>query len=374
MKISHIKQQKLKQLGILNSKQIYQNISTHGCCGSDFITIGDNNLLLVLDRYDNSSYFVNTKIYKWGGNYFTQLQELPSGEAACKGKFFTIDNDVYIALSQGYDETNGRDRDSHIFKWNGSEFTIFQTISGPGVNGMEKFEIGNDHYLMVSHYADASNNTEINSELLKWNGSQFVHHSYIATKGAQQPSTILIDGYTYMCIPNYSSNSSKEITTEIFKWNGSSFVNFQNIATKGAQYCDFANLDGVHYFSIINLTDDSGNQNLTNDIYKWNGSQFNLVQQISCYEGYFTKFVKIGLDWYLSFTNGSDGSTRATDSRTYKWNGSTFDNYLNIPTVNGRYTSIFNCDNRTYLFASNYKDDSNEYNINSYLYRLNLTI
>lgn len=205
------------------------------------------------------------------GRYIVSLfQELPDSEYIRRGVFFTIGDSYFLATAAVITDSGSVNLPSNIYKWNGNTFEVFQSINGPGISYMYKFDIDTDSYLAVLHTKDVNGNREINSELYKWNGNTFVKHSDIPTKGAVECVSMYIDGDYYLMITNNMDNSGNtDINSEILKWNGNAFNHFQYIPTKAGNGCDFANIYGNNVLCINNHYGTSSNTHtLTLDVYK----------------------------------------------------------------------------------------------------------
>jgi len=93
-------------------------------------------------------------------------------------------------------------------------------------------------------------------------------------------------------------------------------------------------------------------------IYKWNGTNFSLSQNIPTLGGFRFDYFEIGGDKYLGVANNRNNSTYSVNSYIYKYNPSTslFDTssvFINIPSLAARSIEHFSIDEYDYIFVSN---------------------
>jgi len=74
--------------------------------------------------------------------------------------------------------------ESEIFKWNGSEFESFQTILTYGAVDWEYCEIEEERYLMVAEYKNDNGDHNINSRIFRFDGNSNVFVSNLEEKSA----------------------------------------------------------------------------------------------------------------------------------------------------------------------------------------------
>ena len=109
-------------------------------------------------------------------------------------------NDHYLAVANYYDGS-GYNVDSKIYKWNGTDFTEFQSLSTSAAQDWEFFIIGSSEYLVVANYYNGST-FSLNSTVYTWNGSSFVEYQYIPTNGAYDWEFFNFNGYDYLVVAN----------------------------------------------------------------------------------------------------------------------------------------------------------------------------
>lgn len=156
MNISNIFNNKTHNVSLINEYIQTQSISLHEVLYNDFISIGNRAFLFIADRNTQSSTVVYSKIYEWDGISFSLFQELPDSEYIRRGMFFTIGDSYFLATAAVITDSGSVNLPSNIYKWNGNTFEVFQSINGPGISYMYKFDINTDSYLAVLHTKDVN--------------------------------------------------------------------------------------------------------------------------------------------------------------------------------------------------------------------------
>ena len=106
----------------------------------------------------------NSKIYHWDGTIFTETQSIPT-TGAHMWLAFSVGNEHYLALAN-YRNATTFNIDSKLYRWNGTSFIEFQSIPTQGALDWEYFTIGNNHYLAVANH-DNDVTYSINSKIYK---------------------------------------------------------------------------------------------------------------------------------------------------------------------------------------------------------------
>ncbi|MGE3724218.1 MAG: hypothetical protein AB7I41_01610 [Candidatus Sericytochromatia bacterium] len=250
---------------------LVQTIPTFGAYDLHPFSVGDQHFLAIAN-FDQNVYAANSEIYKWNGSQFVPFQTIPT-TGGIDWESFNIDNRHFLALATHY---NGSfERESLLYEWNGSQFVLFQSLPTRGAHKWTHFlTIGSERFLaLTTYFYVGSGIADTQSELYKWNGSQFVFNQTFATDFDVDFDTFTIGGQLYAAIIN-NSRISNTVDSKILKWNGSQFVNFQNIPTTGGLNWDYFTVKGWHYLLLTTNT-------TLPQIYRWNGSQFELYRVLS---------------------------------------------------------------------------------------------
>ena len=78
-----------------------------------------------------------------------------------------------------------------------------QDINTDGASDAEFFTIGSDVYLLITSELSNSGQTNVNSQLLLWNGVEFVASQYLNSNGARAAKAFTIGSDRYVAVVNY---------------------------------------------------------------------------------------------------------------------------------------------------------------------------
>ena len=116
--------------------------------------------------------------------HFEKYQDLPT-KGAYAIEQFSIDGSLFLGFANFYDDINGYNTDSYIYKLDDStgNFLLYQTIDTKGGRDMEYFTIADKHYLAVRSLRDKTT-FRLNSAIYQWDGTHFIVVQNIPTLGA----------------------------------------------------------------------------------------------------------------------------------------------------------------------------------------------
>jgi len=253
-----------------------QSLPTNGVRNADFFTIGTNSYLVVANFYNDSSYTNQSNIYKWNsttGKFdATPIQSINT-TGAINWTPFTIGTDHYLALADNYSGSSYNNT-SKIYKWNGTQFTEIQSFATNGAYDWEFFTIGSDNYIMIANYSDSSS-YNIDSKIYKWNSTTGLFNTTpvqnIPTIGVNDLEYFTIGTEHYLAVANSYTGSSYNTISKIYKWNTSTSqfntTPIHSINTNGAIDWEYFIIGTKHYLTISNHYNDS-TYDLTSKIYR----------------------------------------------------------------------------------------------------------
>ena len=201
----------------------------------EYFKTGDQHYLAVANHYDGTSYRQNSVIYQWSLNQeqFVVFQSIETF-GANSFDFFEIRNEQFLAISNSRDDSS-YSINSFIYKWNSSKFEKIQEIATEGVVSSETFAISNETFIAFANHFNAQKQWSVQSVVFKWSGQQFVKLQSFQTYGAADVKSFSDNGSTFLAFANLRSGSGQHnINSPIYKWNGSHFVLLQSIPTRGA--------------------------------------------------------------------------------------------------------------------------------------------
>lgn len=241
---------------------LFQAIPTRGASGWKFFTINNEPYLVVANNGGNyKNYNVDSVVYKWDGAKFVEFQSLATN-AALRWEFFTLDGSAFLAVANySTDFTATFNIDSKIYRWDGNKFTEFQAIPTSGAHYWKFFTIGEHHFLAVANLHSGPNRTNlaIDSKIFIWNGSKFVEFQAIPTTGAVSWDFVSFRGYHYLAAAFWKNDAgSYQLESRIYRWNGSEFDDYRTVPGIGASDCAFFTMDDDLYLGVANGGDSSG--------------------------------------------------------------------------------------------------------------------
>jgi len=225
----------------------------------------------VANHRDGSILDLYSKIYKWNGSIFEEIQAIQT-YGAMDFESFTINGDTYLAVANQRTELT-LEIDSIIYRWNGVLFEAFQAIPTQGASDWESFNISGEMYLAVANECNDAT-CKIFTKIYKWDGTGFEEVQAILSDEAIVTESFKISGDTYLAIANWSDEAipTVNIFSKLYKWNGRAFVAIQSILTNGAVNWKSFKISGETYLAVANQQDDIPNPNIDSKIYKWSGT------------------------------------------------------------------------------------------------------
>lgn len=345
------------------SVSLYQAIPTQGARAMHSFQISNEIYLAVANGYDSSrnSNDVYSKIYKWNGASFVEIQSILTHGGQSFATFL-IGGDYYLAIAN-HNSTYIFALDSKIYKWNGAQFVEFQNIPTIGATDVKSFNINGVNYIAFANAGSPFHGRIQNSKIYRWDGIRFIEYQSILTTGGADMEVFNIAGNTYLAIANTWDGYTGNVLSRLYKWNGSLFAEYQSFATSMAADWEFFTIGEEYYLALAN----NGINNVTYDvdskIFKWNGNYFVPFQSIPTRGARDWKYFSISGQSYLIVANHETyGLGWNLDSKVYKWNGGSFVEILSIPTNGAVDWESFVIDSQTYLAVANYFDNSS-YNI-----------
>lgn len=257
---------------------LHQEILTTGACDWESFTINNEAYLVVANQANDGGastrYFEDSYVYKWNGESFFQYQTIPT-VGAVDWESFEIDGITYLVVAHSGESARGLTIDSIIYRWNEDElkFEPFQSILTQSAWNWESFEIDGTTYLAVANRNYNGITTDIDSKIYKWNGTDFSEFQSILTHGATAWESFVIDGITYLMVANMEESESV-----IYKWNGVSFELYQEIPTPRPIDLESFQINGTTYLAAVTPENNYGFTGTR--IYKWNGTLFDEFQTI----------------------------------------------------------------------------------------------
>ena len=129
---------------------------------------------------------------------------------------------------------------------------------------------------------------------------KFSLYQTINTMGAEDMEYFTIADKYYLAVANFKSRSTQRLKSVIYRWNGQEFVVFQNVAKRGAKKFIFFNIGIEPFLSVVNVY----HGNVDSAIYKWRNNSFDEFKELrkNGYHGASAAFV-IKNETFIAFAH-----------------------------------------------------------------------
>ncbi len=356
---------------LANEGVLVQSITTTGAEDFAAFSINGTHYLAVANSYDGTSGSQSSYIYRWNGpDAKYQLFQTLDTEYALDWEHFRIDTDHYLAVANLRTTSPWSNNiDSEIYKWDGYEFVPFQSVATHGASDWEHARIAGEHYLVVANSTDDAS-FDIDSQVLRFDSAAnaFVHHQWIPTRHAHDSEVFVIGNSTYLAVANTKGgdyhSQTKAVDSAIYWWDPyrQAFAQIQTIQTEGALDWEHWEIDGRHFLGVANSGNDSTGH-VDSIVYEWNGlerysARFNEYQRIPTFNASDIEPLQDGTKSRLVVGNYFKNGTRNTDSYIYEWEGQSFVQPTALPTHGVRGFETMVIDGVHYLAIANQHDDT----------------
>lgn len=187
------------------------------------------------------NYGSDSELFKWNGSTYIQLSNAPYAPYISDTFFYEMNGEYYIALSS--------DNWSHrIWKRDGSQYTLYQSISSNIARWVTSYEISGDHFLAFAVWWKKAN------EIYKLNGTKYekfvnVPNTYNDSRWVE---SFFINNRYYLVFSTANAD-----VNEIWERDGEKYitliagVDFPNTTNK-SQDVEVYELAGKHYLVFTN--------------------------------------------------------------------------------------------------------------------------
>ncbi|KAK6165532.1 hypothetical protein SNE40_022446 [Patella caerulea] len=198
-----------------------QTIPTIGAYDWTHFTVDGFHFLVVANAFNGLTTLVYSVIYFWQNDQLVQFQTMETN-GATDVEWFTIDGDIFLAIANAfnYGPQNYLDKDtqftnSTIYKLNKDKkiFEKYQSIPTYSAIDWEYFQVGPDHYLIVSNAQNGGSPDQHTSIIYRWQGME----KFVAVHRLITPATADWEIFTdkkdvYLIYAN-----AKDTTSQVLK-------------------------------------------------------------------------------------------------------------------------------------------------------------
>ena len=190
-----------------------QEIATEGAAGSETFAISNETFIAFANHYTaQKQWSLQSVVFKWSGQQFVKLQSFQT-YGARDVKSFSDNGSTFLAFANYRHGIN-----SPIYKWNGSNFVLFQSIPPRGAASLHPFMMCGQRFLGVASYYDDDNGRNTMSVVYRVSQEQFIEYQEIPTQGAFGMTSFQYKGYTYLAVANFKTNKKNNINSALYKW------------------------------------------------------------------------------------------------------------------------------------------------------------
>ena len=306
---------------------------------------------------DDSGVKTKSPIYRLRGNSFVLNQTL-STFAAFDAEHFSIDEEHYLMVTNS-DNGSTTTIDSVVHKWVGGQFVEFQYIRTDSASDTHFFTIGDRKFLAVCNFYGGK------SFIYEWIGGSFIKVQDIPTFYPRGLTSLVVNNDTYIIVGSYTSSDK----TVVFKWMGSRFEWFQLLASTNAVQIHSFETSESTFIAVANYQSAEGLDDTDSFIYRWNGSSFTDYQSLQTHAAHSWRSFCVGGVTYLVVANyygASEGYN--VKSEVYKLKNKRFERYQGLDTTGASGLSVITHSGQRYLAVSQYRDQYDQFNIDSRVY------
>nr|WKF55795.1 hypothetical protein HUO10_000239 [Paraburkholderia busanensis] len=199
---------------------------------------------------------------------------------------------------------NGGDSDieAPIYRWQNGGFVEHESLSLPGGEDLEYFEIGSRRFLAAAGIRTGHGPYALDCESIVYEriGHAWVPAQRFATFAAKQWHAFSFDGRHFLALaqgvtvegiePRHPRQSS------IFEWDGERFVPFQTLDGLWGYNFAFVSHDGGHFLAYADHVSGS-------PVYRWNGTRFDTLQTFTEPGGRAFRFFVSGATLWMVHAN-----------------------------------------------------------------------
>lgn len=250
----------------------FQELPVPGGEDAEFFRIGDRAFLAAASVRTGSGpydYAATSQVFEWRSGEFAPFQSFPTF-AAKQWRHFTVGDEHFLALAQGI-EIPGQEnanRDSEIFRWDGSSFVPFQTIPSRWAYNWHTFRIDGEHYLAHADHV-------VPSVLYRWDNRKFTAHQQLVPEQGRAFADFAVDGERFLLVACLQSPS------RLLRWTGSAFEDYQVLDGLGGR--EFAVIESDELYVIrVNFilgTRAEPQPAINSQVYQWQHGKLEIVEE-----------------------------------------------------------------------------------------------
>ena len=202
-----------------NKFEKIQDIATEGAVNTETFVISNETFIAFANHYTQQKReLAQSAVFKWSGQQFVKMQSFQT-YAARDVKSFSVNGSTFLAFANHRSRSLQHNINSPIYKWNGNHFVLFQSVPTRGAAALHPFTMCSQTFLGVANHYDDGNGYNTMSVVYRVSQEQFIEYQEIPTQGAHGMTSFQYKGHTYLAVANRRTNSNKwNINSALYKW------------------------------------------------------------------------------------------------------------------------------------------------------------
>ena len=236
--------------------------------------------------------------------------------------------------------------------------TEAQRLPTSGARAVEPFRVGGDLYLAVPQLArdipgqpPALTGGDSDTVLLvyRWDQGRFVEFQQLPVPGGEDAEFFELGERAFLATASLRSGSGPyrmTLDSVLYEWVDGRFVEFQRFETHAAKQWTHFRIGDRHFLALAQGVAHAGDANAANkpsSIFEWNGSRFELLQEIESAWGYNWAFMQLDDEALLAYAD------HVSPSRLLRWNGARFEELQRFDGASGRAFCFFRAHGNAWL-------------------------
>ena len=196
-----------------------------------------------------------------------------------------------------------------------------------------------------------------------------------ATSGAKDVDFISMRLGRFLVFSCYHNTQTHATPSLVYIWNVaiSRFVYYQALATNGARKVHFFTSQSQTFLSVACEYDESRNGNINSTVFRWNGTYFDLYQNIPTHQAHdlYPVVIGSGCHTFLVAANFFDNISHNILSRVYRLEEKGFVEHIALPTKGAVAVESFVIRSEHFIaIANSHDEDTGSSNTISTVYKI----
>jgi hypothetical protein len=231
-----------------------------------------------------------------------------------------------------------------------SLLTPVQRLATSGARAVEVFNIDQRLFVVVPQLARdipgqapgmSAGDSNVDTLIYTWQAGRLVEHDTLSVPGGEDAEYFEIGDRRFLATVGVRSGSGPyTLDTEaiLYERDDNQWTPFQRLPTFAGKQWRFFSIGSRHFLALaqgVTVEGVTPNNPRESCIFEWDGKQFGLLQKLDGYWGYNWAFITFGGQHYLAYADHVSGSL------IYRWQGAGFEIVQRFDEPGGRAFSFF---------------------------------